>query len=149
MRAVAQRVNHASVLVDGETVGEIRKGLLVYLGIAKGDDRADVQYMVNKLCGLRVFVDEQEKMSKSVLDVKGEVLVVSQFTLFGDVRSGRRPSFGGAAAPEVAESLCEQVIDGLQSLGIKTSTGRFRAMMDVRCSVDGPITILVDSRKHF
>lgn len=149
MRAVAQRVSSASVVVDGETVGAIERGLLVYLGAAKGDEAKDVSTMVRKLAGLRIFEDDQGKMSRSVQDVGGAVLVVSQFTLFGDVRKGRRPSFTGAAPPDDAKRLYEEVVSGLRAEGLPVETGRFRAMMSVRADVWGPVTILIDSRKLF
>lgn len=149
MRAVAQRVSSASVVVDGDTVGEIQRGLLVYLGAAQGDEKKDVETMVRKLAGLRIFEDDAGKMSLSVQDVGGSVLVVSQFTLFGDVRKGRRPSFTGAAPPEDAERLYEEVVAGLRAEGLEVATGTFRAMMSVRADVWGPVTILIDSRKLF
>lgn len=149
MRAVAQRVSSASVRVDGEVVGEIGRGLLVYLGAAEGDTDGDVTYMADKLAGLRVFPDGDGKMSLSVEDVGGGVLVISQFTLFGDVRRGRRPSFDGAAPPGSANRLYERVVERLREKGLGVATGRFRAMMEVAGVVDGPVTILVDSRKLF
>lgn len=149
MRAVAQRVFEASVLVDDEEVGAIGRGLLVYLGAGSDDADPDVEGMANKIAGLRIFRDEDGKMSRSVEDVGGEVLVVSQFTLFGDVRKGRRPSFTGAAAPERAEALYEACVERLRARGLTVATGRFRAMMDVRSRVDGPVTILIDTRKVF
>lgn len=149
MRAVAQRVSSASVVVDDETVGAIEHGLLVYLGAAQGDETKDVEMMVRKLAGLRIFEDEAGKMSLSVQDVGGAVLVVSQFTLFGDVRKGRRPSFTGAAPPEDAERLYEEVVAGLRGEGLEVATGTFRAMMSVHAAVWGPVTILIDSRKLF
>jgi len=149
MRAVAQRVTSASVTVGGEVVGRIDRGLLVYLGAAEGDGPADVSSMTDKLAGLRIFPDEAGKMSRSVEDLGGSVLVVSQFTLFGDVRRGRRPSFDGAAPPDQANRLYENVVARLRERGLTVATGRFRAMMDVRAVVDGPVTILIDSRKLF
>lgn len=149
MRAVAQRVTSGSVAADGEVVGRIGRGLLVYLGAADGDTEADVGYMADKLAGLRIFPDDQGKMSRSVEDVGGGVLIVSQFTLFGDVRRGRRPSFDGAAGPEEANRLYEAVVARLRERGLEVATGRFRAMMDVSAVVDGPVTILIDSRKLF
>ena len=149
MRAVAQRVAHAEVEVDGEIVGRIGQGLLVYLGAQKADGAADVEYAAQKLANLRVFEDEAGKMSRSVLDVGGGVLVVSQFTLFGDVRRGRRPSFDDAAPPDEARLRYEQVVARLRAMGVTVETGRFRAHMDVRSQVDGPVTILLDSRKLF
>jgi D-tyrosyl-tRNA(Tyr) deacylase len=149
MRAVAQRVTRAEVEVDGEVVGEIGAGLLVYLGAAETDTDADVEYVVNKLAGLRIFPDAEGKMTFSVEDTKGGVLVVSQFTLFGDVRRGRRPSFDGAAPPDRANVLYEQVVAKLRERGLFVQTGRFRAMMAVSSVVDGPVTILIDSEKLF
>lgn len=149
MRAVAQRVFSATVEVAGEVVGEIGPGLLVYLGAAADDEPADVAAMSDKLAGLRIFEDESGKMSRSVLETGGELLVVSQFTLFGDVRRGRRPSFEGAAPSERAEPLYENVVRALRSRGLRTATGRFRATMKVRSEVDGPVTILIDTRKLF
>ena len=149
VRAVAQRVFEASVLVDEETVGAIGPGLLVYLGAAAEDGEAEVATMANKLAGFRVFRNDEGKMSLSVEDVGGAVLVVSQFTLFGDVRRGRRPSFDGAAPPEEAERLYEAVVEALRARGLEVATGRFRAMMDVRSRVDGPVTILIDTEKTF
>lgn len=147
MRAVAQRVSEASVTVDGEVVGAIGRGLLVYLGAEDGDGEDDLAYTVNKLSGLRVFPDEKGKMSLSVADVAGGILVVSQFTLFGDVRRGLRPSFDKAAEPGEAERLYERAILLLRDRGLEVATGRFRADMAVRSLVDGPVTILIDSRK--
>jgi D-aminoacyl-tRNA deacylase len=149
VRAVAQRVHEASVLVDGEVVGAIGRGLLVYLGAGAGDDDADVEAMVGKLAGLRIFADAEGKMSRSVEEEGGAVLVVSQFTLFGDVRRGRRPSFTGAAPPEPARALYERCVERLRARGLDVATGRFRASMDVRSRVDGPVTILIDTRKVF
>ncbi len=149
MRAVVQRVLSASVTVDAECVGEIGHGLLVYLGAANDDDEGDVGYMADKIAGLRIFRDDDGKMSRSVTDVGGEVLVVSQFTLFGDVRRGKRPSFLTAAAPLEAERFYEAVVANLRQKGIRVATGRFRAMMTVRSSVDGPVTIQIDSKKHY
>ena len=149
MRAVAQRVSSASVTVGEELVGEIGRGLLVYLGAGEGDSSRDVDYIANKLAGLRIWPDEEGRMSRSVEDERGGVLVVSQFTLYGDVRRGRRPSFDGAAPPEEASQLCDQVVARLRARGLEVATGRFRAMMTVRSVVDGPVTILVDSRKQF
>jgi len=142
-------VFEASVLVDGEVVGAIGHGLLVYLGAGAADDDAAVATMVSKIAGLRIFRDDADKMSRSVEDVSGGVLVVSQFTLFGDVRKGRRPSFIKAAGPEAAEILYESVVSGLRARGLEVATGRFRAMMDVRSRGDGPVTILVDTEKKF
>jgi D-aminoacyl-tRNA deacylase len=149
MRAVAQRVSAAEVRVEGETVGRIGPGLLVYLGAGKQDREQDAAWMAGKLCGLRVFADDEGRMSRDVLERGGAVLVVSQFTLYGDVRKGRRPSFDGAAEPERAQSLYEAVCNQLAQRGVPVQTGRFRAMMEVHCTVDGPVTILIDSEKSF
>ena len=149
MRAVVQRVNEASVAVDGEVVGAIERGVLVYLGAARGDEPKDVQYTADKIAGLRIFANDEGKMSLSVSDIGGAVLVVSQFTLFGDVRRGRRPSFDGAADPGEAERLYLDVVDALRAKGLKVETGTFRAMMDVRSLVDGPVTIQIDSKKLY
>ena len=149
MRAVAQRVSSAEVEVDGAIVGRTDRGLLVYLGAARGDGEADVVYLAQKLAGLRIFEDSAGKMSRSVLDIGGGALVVPQFTLFGDVRSGRRPSFEEAAPPEVARALYDALVAQLGALGVPVATGRFRAHMLVRSAVDGPVTLLLDSRKLF
>jgi D-tyrosyl-tRNA(Tyr) deacylase len=149
MRAVVQRVSRAHVEVAGETVGEIQAGLLVYLGAGKRDQPSDPAWMADKLATLRIFEDELGKMSRGVLETGGAVLVVSQFTLYGDTRRGRRPSFDGAAAPDVAEQAYLAVCAQLRALGLQVATGRFRAMMQVHAVVDGPITILIDSEKQF
>jgi D-tyrosyl-tRNA(Tyr) deacylase len=149
MRAVVQRVIEASVTVGGERVGGIERGLLVYLGAAQGDEPRDVQYIAQKISGLRVFPDEDGRMSLSVVDVEGAVLVVSQFTLFGDVRRGRRPSFDGAAGPADAERLYLELVERLRAGGLAVETGTFRAMMLVQSTVDGPVTIQIDSRKLY
>jgi D-tyrosyl-tRNA(Tyr) deacylase len=149
MRAVIQRVTEASVTVGGAIVGSIRRGLLVYLGAARGDDVADLQYMIDKIAGLRVFPADEGRMSLSVGDIGGAILVVSQFTLFGDVRRGRRPSFDGAADPEEAERLYMEVVQGLRAKELPVETGTFRAMMLVQSVVDGPVTIQIDSRKLY
>lgn len=149
MRAVVQRVNEASVTVEGKRVGEIERGLLVYLGAAKGDEPKDVEYISEKIAGLRVFPNDDGRMSLSVGDVGGAVLVVSQFTLFGDVRRGRRPSFDGAADPEVAERLYLELVQRLRGKGLPVETGTFRARMLVQSTVDGPVTIQIDSRKLY
>ncbi len=149
MRAVVQRVNEAGVTVDGRVVGSIDRGLLVYLGAARGDEAEDVRYIVDKIAGLRVFPNDEGRMSLSVAEVGGAVLVVPQFTLFGDVRRGRRPSFDGAADPADAERLYLEVVDGLRGKGLPVETGTFRAKMLVQPSVDGPVTIQIDSRKLY
>ncbi|MFW2387149.1 MAG: D-aminoacyl-tRNA deacylase [Polyangiales bacterium] len=149
MRAVVQRVNEAEVTVDGTRVGAISRGLLVYLGAAEGDAAKDVQYTADKIAGLRVFPNDDGRMSLSVVDVGGSVLVVSQFTLFGDVRRGRRPSFDGAADPKDAERLYTELVERLRDKELRVQTGTFRAMMLVQSVVDGPITIQIDSRKLY
>ena len=146
MRAVVQRVIAAKVEVDGEVVGEIGPGLLVYLGAGKGDDDAARAYVLSKVLGLRIFENEQQKMDKSVLDIGGALLVVSQFTLYGDVRRGRRPSFDDAMPPEEAEAAYDAFIREARAQ-IRVETGRFRAHMLVSSQNDGPVTIWIDSQK--
>lgn len=147
MRAVLQRVARASVTVDGEVVGQIEHGFAILLGVAAGDQESDAQYLADKTVGLRVFDDEQGKMNLSIQDVKGSALVVSQFTLLGDCRKGRRPSFIDAAPPEVAERLYETFVAALAIAGVTVATGRFRTHMRVSIENDGPVTMLLDSRK--
>ncbi len=149
MRCVIQRVTHASVTVEGELVSEIGNGFLVLVGAEDGDGESDVRYCADKIAGLRVFEDAQDKMNLSVTDAGGSVLLVSQFTLLGDARHGRRPSFIRAARPETAEPLCEALRQQLEARGVPTCTGRFRTHMKVELLNDGPVTILLDSRKGF
>ena len=149
MRAVVQRVLSAAVQVAGEEVGAIATGLLVFVGVAADDELDDVRYMADKILGLRIFHDEQGKMNRCLRDVGGSVLVVSQFTLYGDVRRGRRPSFSQAARPEVGEPLYLALIEELSGSGIPVRTGRFGADMTVTLSNDGPVTILLDSQRLF
>lgn len=149
MRAVVQRVRAARVEVEAQVVGQIGVGLLVYLGAGATDDDAAAVWMANKVETLRIFEDDAGKMGLSVVDVRGAVLVVSQFTLFGDVRKGRRPSFDRAAAPERAVLLYERFCQALRARGIEVATGRFRATMLVHAEVEGPVTILVDSERSF
>lgn len=149
MRAVVQRVSRASVEVEGKLVGSIQRGLLVYLAAGKNDNDGVVPWMASKLRGLRIFEDEAGKMNRCVVDVGGSVLVVSQFTLYGDVRSGKRPGFDGAAGPQRAQQLYEAVCATLRELGSEVATGQFRASMQVLSQVDGPVTILVDSDRVF
>ncbi len=149
MRCVIQRVSRASVAVEGRVVGEIGPGFLALLGVEEGDDDKDVRYVSDKVTGLRVFEDENDKMNLSIQDVKGAVLAVSQFTLCGDARHGRRPSFSAAARPEVAVPLYEAFCSQLRGAGIPVETGVFQAHMDVSLVNDGPVTILLDSRKGF
>lgn len=149
MRAVIQRVTSASVTVGGELVSEIGEGVLIFLGIAHDDTEAELGYIANKVINLRIFEDSDGKMNRSLLDTGGAALVVSQFTLYGDCRKGRRPSFINAARPEQAKALYEQFIGVLAAQNIPTQGGAFQAMMDVRLVNDGPVTILLDSRKQF
>jgi len=145
MRAVVQRVSWAKVEVDGEVVGAIDQGLLVYLGAGKGDGEADRAYVLSKVLGLRIFENAEGKMDKSVVDVGGSLLVVSQFTLYGDVKKGRRPSFDGAMPPAEAERAYEAFVADARARGIRVETGRFRASMKVSSLNDGPVTIWIDS----
>lgn len=146
MRAVVQRVKQSSVKVDGKIVGEIGRGILVLLGVANGDTAGDADFMVNKIVHLRIFEDENEKMNRSLHDVGGEMLVVSQFTLLGDCRKGRRPSFINAAGPEQATELYEYFVKKTREQGIAVKTGQFRAMMDVALINDGPVTLIIESK---
>jgi D-aminoacyl-tRNA deacylase len=149
MRAVLQRVTRASVRVEGETVGEIGPGLLVLLGVARDDAEADGRYLLEKVLSLRVFDDAEGRMNLSLVETGGALLVVSQFTLYGDVRRGRRPSWVEAAPPELAEPLYEAFVEGARRAGLRVETGSFRRMMEVELVNDGPVTILLDSRKLF
>lgn len=149
MRAVVQRVRAARVEVDAAVVGQIGQGLLVYLGAGKGDSHEVVPGMAQKIATLRIFEDDAGKMSRSVADVGGALLIVPQFTLYGDVRKGRRPSFDAAAPPDQARALYEAVCDDLRRSGFHVETGRFRATMHVHAEVFGPVTILVDSDRTF
>jgi D-tyrosyl-tRNA(Tyr) deacylase len=149
MRAVVQRVSRSSVVVDGNTVGEIGAGLLVLLGVQKEDTSRDVEYLVHKVLSLRIFEDDQGKMNRSLEDVKGELLVVSQFTLLGDTRKGNRPSFIQAADPEIGNRLYEEFVERARGQGTHVATGTFQADMKVELVNDGPVTILLDSRKLF
>ena len=149
MRCVIQRVTHASVEVSGEIVGKIDNGFMVLIGAEDGDTEADVRYSAEKIAGLRVFEDAEDKMNLSLADVGGSVLLVSQFTLLADARHGRRPDFMKAAKPDVAEPLCDRVKEMLEEKGLTVETGRFRTHMEVSLLNDGPVTILLDSRKQF
>jgi len=149
MRAVVQRVSRASVKVENEITGEIELGLLVLLGVEEQDTPADADYLADKIAGLRIFEDSAGKMNLSVSDVSGAMLAVSQFTLFGDVRRGKRPSFDSAARPERARDLYEYFVDQVRKHGLRCETGRFQAMMDVELINSGPVTILLDSKKLF
>lgn len=145
MKAVVQRVKKARVKINGKMVGEIKKGLLVFLGVKPDDTEKDVGFLADKILNLRIFQDKQDKMNLSLLDIKGEVLIVSQFTLYGDCSKGRRPSFVGAAPPEMAEKLYEQFIEQIKKSGLKTQTGKFGAMMDVELVNDGPVTLTLET----
>lgn len=149
MRCVVQRVTRASVTVAGEVVGRIGAGFMVLVGVAEGDAEADAAYCASKISGLRVFEDADDKMNLSLADVGGQVLLVSQFTLMGDARHGRRPSFSGAARPEQAEPLFLRLVSLLEQTGLRVETGRFRTHMEVELVNDGPVTILLDSKKGF
>ncbi|WP_296462091.1 D-aminoacyl-tRNA deacylase [Rubinisphaera sp.] len=149
MRAVVQRVSSASVEVEGSTVGQIERGLLVFLGVGQGDGRKEITWMAEKVASLRIFQDEDGKMNRSLVDTQGSALVVSQFTLYGDCRKGRRPSFIQAAAPEEANQLYEEFVAELRGHGIQVATGTFQATMRVASVNEGPITMLIDSEKRF
>lgn len=149
MRAVVQKVTEASVTVAGETVGKIGQGLMVLLGVEQGDTEKDALYLADKMAGLRIFEDEDDKLNLSLTQVGGSILLVSQFTLLGDVRHGKRPSFTKAAPAAEADALYEKVADRLRQLGVPVATGRFRTHMLVSLVNDGPVTILLDSHKLF
>jgi D-tyrosyl-tRNA(Tyr) deacylase len=149
VRAVVQRVSEAAVRVSGETVGSAGRGLLVLVGVGQGDSEADADYLSDKVLNLRVFPDQAGQMNLSVLDVRGDLLAVSQFTLYGDCRRGRRPGYSDAAAPEEAQRLYEHVVSALRASGLRVEQGVFRAMMDVSLVNWGPVTLLLDSRKQF
>jgi D-tyrosyl-tRNA(Tyr) deacylase len=149
MRAVVQRVSRARVTVNGEVAGEIGAGLLVLLGVSQADVEADADYLAEKIAGLRIFEDDAGKMNLSVTNTGGSILAVSQFTLFGDVRRGKRPSFDDAARPEMARALYEYFVGRIQALGLRCETGRFQEIMKVELSNEGPVTILLDSNKLF
>jgi D-tyrosyl-tRNA(Tyr) deacylase len=146
MRAVVQRVSRAKVTVAKEVVGEIGRGLLILLGVALGDTEAHARWLAEKICSLRIFEDDEDKMNRGLLEVGGAALVVSQFTLYGDCRKGRRPSFVEAALPAEAEPLYEAFATAVRAQGIKTATGRFGAMMQVELVNDGPVTLILESR---
>jgi len=149
MRAVVQRVSRASVTVSGELVGQIGEGLLVLLGVSNEDSASDSAYLAEKISTLRIFDDEDGKMNQSIVDVAGDILVVSQFTLYGDVRRGRRPSWSDAAPPDKAAALYEDFVSQLKKYVRRVETGTFRAMMQVELVNDGPVTLLIDSSKLF
>ncbi|MCD6385561.1 D-tyrosyl-tRNA(Tyr) deacylase [Candidatus Sumerlaeota bacterium] len=147
MRVVLQRVSQASVKVNGKTVGEIGKGLLVLAGIGKDDTEEDLNYIANKIVNLRIFEDEAQKFNRSLLEIKGDLLVVSQFTLYADCRKGRRPGFTDAAPPEQASAMFDQFVNILRGFSLRVETGVFQAMMDVNLCNYGPVTIIMDSKE--
>ncbi len=149
MRAVVQRVSRCNVKVEGKLTGEIGPGLLVYLGVEEGDGESDLSYLCEKIAGLRIFKDENGKMNRSLEEIEGSIMVVSQFTLCADTRKGRRPSYNRAAAPEIAKTYYLQMIDAFSNRGIPTASGIFAASMEVEYINDGPVTILLDSNKAF
>lgn len=149
MRAVVQRVKRAEVRVGEELVGRIGRGFLILLGVGKGDTESAAEALAEKIVNLRVFDDDQGRMNRSLLDAEGQALCVSQFTLYGDCRKGRRPSYDQAASPDQAVALYERFVKSLRQHGIPTETGRFRAMMDVELVNDGPVTLLLDSDRQF
>jgi D-tyrosyl-tRNA(Tyr) deacylase len=149
MRAVIQRVSRAAVRIDGEIHGEITHGMVVLLGIRGGDAVSDLQWLVEKVINLRIFEDQQGKMNRSLADIDGEMLIISQFTLYGDCRKGRRPGFSSAAPPEIAEPLYQRFIEEVKNRQVKVATGIFQAAMEVELVNDGPVTLLLDSEKQF
>jgi len=149
MRVLVQRVTGASVSVDSEVVGRIDQGLVVFVGVANGDTEKDAQYLAQKTASLRIFPDEEGRFNLSILDIKGELLVVSQFTLLADTRKGRRPSFIEAAPPVQAEKIFERFVEQTRATGLKVETGRFQQYMQVEIHNDGPVTILLDSKGKF
>lgn len=149
MRVVVQRVSRAKVTVNGTITGEIGIGLLLLLGVGQDDGAADADYLADKVAGLRIFEDENGKMNRSVVEVQGGILAVSQFTLYGDVRRGKRPSFDAAAPPERARELYEYFVERIRVSGLGCETGRFQEMMQVELVNEGPVTILLDSKKEF
>ncbi|MBT3352464.1 MAG: D-tyrosyl-tRNA(Tyr) deacylase [Nitrospinaceae bacterium] len=149
MLAVIQRVRNSSVSVSGEVVGKIGPGIMILIGVGPEDTEKEVHYLADKSVHLRIFPDEGGKMNRSLLDSGGEMLIISQFTLYGDCRKGRRPSFTGAAPPELAKKLIEQFVAEVGKLGVTTATGRFGAMMDVELINDGPVTLILDSSGAF
>ena len=149
MRLVIQRVLESSVRIDGKVVGQIGRGYMVLCGVEDGDTQDDLRYCIDKTVNLRIFEDDAGKMNRSLVDIGGSVLAISQFTLLGDARHGRRPSFSHAARPELAEPLCDMVRDLLIAQGVPVLTGRFRTHMKVDLLNDGPVTILLDSKRNF
>ena len=145
MVCIIQRVSHSKVTVDGAVIGEIAQGLNILLGVKKGDTHDDIHKLINKIINLRIFRDEQDKMNHSLLDVQGEALVISQFTLAGNLKKGRRPSFEASEKPEIAKAMYEEFIHQMRANGIQTESGEFGAMMDVEIHNDGPVTFILDS----
>ena len=149
MKTLLQRVTSAKVSVEGKVVGEIGHGLVIFVGVAIGDTQEDVQYLIKKIIELRIFADADSKFNLSVMDIKGELLLVSQFTLLANTRKGRRPSFTDAALPDIAETIFNQFVDEARTTGLKVETGRFQEYMQVEINNDGPVTIMIDSRERF
>jgi D-tyrosyl-tRNA(Tyr) deacylase len=149
MRAVIQRVKRASVDVNGITTGSISKGIVIFLGIHRHDEAKEIGWMAEKIVNLRIFPDPDGKMNISLADINAEMLIVSQFTLYGDCRKGRRPGYSEAAQPEIAEPIYNRFVDEVRNKGINAATGKFQAMMDVTLVNDGPVTLLLDSKKNF
>ena len=149
MRAVIQRVSQAKVTISGDQIGSIGKGFVVLLGVGKNDTEKDCDYLAEKIAHSRIFPDDQDKMNHSLLDVGGSVLVVSQFTLYGDCRKGRRPSYNDAALPKNAKRLYDYFVNKIQTMGVNVATGQFKSMMNIQLTNDGPVTILLDSNKAF
>jgi D-tyrosyl-tRNA(Tyr) deacylase len=149
MRAVVQRVSRASVTVNGQTSGRIQRGLVILLGITHQDRDKDIKWLAEKVVHLRIFEDDKGKMNRSLADIGGEMLIISQFTLFGDCRKGRRPGFSDAAPPEIAEPIYLQFVEEVRGKGIKTATGTFQAEMQVELINDGPVTLILDTEKTF
>lgn len=146
MRVLLQRIKKGKVMIEGKEVSRTGSGLCLFLGIAKGDTRENANYLAEKVMGLRIFEDESGKMNRSLADVNGEILVVSEFTLYGDCTKGRRPSFSQAAPPHEAEGLCNYFVQRLEDLGLQVATGKFQAKMEVSIINDGPVTLILDSR---
>ena len=149
MRAVIQRVSRASVTVDGTVTGFIERGLLVFLGVGKDDTQKDIYFIADKIANLRIFEDDSGKMNLSVADIGGAVLLISQFTLFGDCRKGRRPDFTAAGPPDIANQMYEQTIAAVKAKGVPVETGVFAAHMDIDALNDGPVTLILDSQRNF
>jgi len=149
MRAVIQRVKHCKVTIDNRCTGEIDSGILIFLGVGDDDKKEDADYLIDKIVNLRIFADEEGKMNLSALDLNKDIMVVSQFTLFGDCRKGRRPNFFAAAPPKEAKKLYEYFLDNISKIDLKIASGEFQAMMDVELINDGPVTLLIDSKKKF